>query len=221
MLRRFGVMTALILTVATTIASPASARSMYLSQTSGMNADASWTQYDNIPVGEGTFGNVHVGWLSVYSTGQDKGEGSMYIDDFDCEPGQEPWGGHGEEEEPGCAYIGSRFGWASGLDFTMDRKLNQAHVTGSIELFGGGHGEGDGGPVGTPGINVTWTGIGDTARVTSTFRWVEGGTTYSDRYRASYRPATLTGNIGVMGFDPATSYGSMSVFNARSQSRTR
>jgi hypothetical protein len=40
----------------------------------------------------------------------------VYIDDFDCEEGEDAFGGgHGLDEQTGCVYLGSRFGEGYGL----------------------------------------------------------------------------------------------------------
>lgn len=217
MKRRLAVLASVILTVIATVAAPVGAAEMYLSKTSGKNATASWTQYDGTPVGS-TFGNVHIGWLDAYSRSNGVGDAFMYIDDFDCAPGQSPSWGHGEGEGDACIYVGTRWGSGSGLTFTIDRKLNKAHVAGSIQLYGGGHGEG--GVVGNPQLNVTWTGYGSVSSSTSSYRWIQDGTTYTDRYRGTSRSATVSGNIGPMGFAPDT-YGALSSFRSQSAQRSR
>lgn len=218
MKRRLAVLFSAGLVAIAMMASPASAAEMYLSKTSGTNASASWTQNDETPVG-GQFGNVHFGWLEVYSTSQGMGDAFIYIDDFDCEPGLTPYG-HGEEEEGnGCVYVGTRWGNGYDLAFTMDRKLNSAQVVGSVELFGGDP-HGGGGLIGAPQVNVTWTGIGSLSTNTYSYRWVQGGTTYTDRYRGTGREAVLSGNIGAMGFT-SDSHGWMSSYRSQSAQRSR
>ena len=220
MTRRFAVVFALVFALLATTATEADASTSYLSKTKGRTAEAYWTQYDNTAPGSGPFGNVHIGWLSVYETSNGVGDAFLYIDDFDCEPGQQPWGGH--HGEAGCAYLGSRFGDGSGLSFALDKSLTAARVTGQVTIYGGGfHGEG-GGVVGSPMIDVTWTGQGSLSRSMSNYRYTDGdGTVYSDRYRGETRQAVLGGSIGAMTFDADHSGGSMSTFSSRSSSRTR
>ena len=221
MLRRFT--TLVVALVATlSLAAPALAGSSYISKSTGKSADAYWTQIDGIPVGTGPFGNVHVGYLSVYETSKGVGDVFVYIDDFDCEEGEEPYGGgHGFEEEGGCDYVGSRFGEGFGLSFTVDRKLNTASLVGSVTMTsGGGHG-GGGEVVGNPPINMSWSAQGNVIKDWYTYRYNDGTTTYMDRYRANYRMASLSGTIGPMSFDPALSGGTISSFSAFSKSRTK
>jgi len=217
MKRRLAVLASAILTIVATVAAPVGAAEMYLSKTSGNNATASWAQYDGMTVGS-AFGNVHIGWLEAYSTSKGVGDVFMYIDDFDCEPGQTPYGGHGDTEDGACLYVGTRWGSGYGLTFTIDKKFNSAHVTGSIELYGGGHGSE--GVVGTPQLNVIWTGYGSTASNTYSYRWVQDGTTYTQRYRGTSRSASVDGTIGPMGFAPDT-YGALSSYKSHSAQRSK
>jgi hypothetical protein len=201
-------------------AAPASAASSYISRTTGTAADAYWTQIDGTPVGTGAFGNVHIGYLSAYETSKGKGDVFVYIDDFDCEEGETPYGGHGVEEEGVCDYIGSRWGEGYDLAFTIDKKLNSASLVGSVTMTqGGGHGDG-GAVVGSPAVDMTWSGYGNTIKDSYSYRYNDGDSTYMDRYKATYRQATLGGSIGPMTFAPDLSGGTMSTFSSFSKGRT-
>lgn len=200
---------------------PADAASRYLSKTTGTAADAYWTQVDNTPVGSSPFGNVHVGSLWVYETSKGRGDVFVFITDFDCEPGQLP--GHGiahEGEAPpdGCVHVGYRSGDGYGLEFTLGRKLASGSLRGPVTIYGGGHG---GSVVGSPMIDMTWTATSAAFSSSSTYRYSDGGTTYTERYRSTMRTASLDGRIGPMSFDPALSGGSLSQFSMMSKGRTR
>ncbi len=77
-----------------------------------------------------------------------------YIDDFDCPEGQLPGGGHGEEPDAGCVYLGSRYGYGQNMVLTVDSKLTTANLTGALVVESG---DGHGGPAssrppGRPGL---------------------------------------------------------------------
>lgn len=218
MKRRLFVLVATIAGLLAAFPSASAAGSSYISRTTGLAADAYWTQVDGTPTGSSPFGNVHVGWLYAYETAKGVGDAFVYISDFDCEPGQLPNGGHGEEN--GCTYLGDRFGEGFGLAFSVDKKLQSASLQGRLEMRQGGHGE-PGGVVGNPSVDMTWTGGGNLVRSTSTYRYNDGTSSYTDRYRSSSRQASLGGILGPMSFDPDLSGGSISSFSAFSKGRTR
>lgn len=215
-------MTLAVLAISLLAASvPADAASRYLSKTTGTAADAYWTQVDGTPVGSSPFGNVHVGSLWVYETTKGRGDAFIFITDFDCQPGQLPGHGIAHEGEPppdGCVHVGYRSGEGYGLEFTLDRKLATAALRGRATIYGGGHG---GGVVGSPSIDMTWSATSSAVSSSSTYRYTDGGTTYTERYRSTMRTASLGGKIGPMTFDPALSGGSLSKFSMMSQGRTR
>lgn len=219
MFRRLVVLLTVALSVLATAAAPALAGSKYMSKTTGVGAQTWWTQVDGTDPGS-AFGNVHVGWLYAYETSNGLGDAFVYIDDWDCPPGQLPTdGGHGDPEPTGCTWIGSRQGEGYGLSFQVDRKLENAHLSGQLTLFGGGHG--GGGVVGRPTADITWTGTGALRKSSSTWRYNDGTTTYSERYSSSDRSAVMSGSLGSMGFDPDLSGGSISSFRSTTKSQTR
>lgn len=218
MFRRFSALAIGLMITLGVAAAPASAGSSYISRTTGRTASADWTQNDNTPVGTGTFGNVHLGYLSVYETSKNVGDVFVYISDFDCEPGQQPWGGHGDSEA--CLYIGDRIGEGSGLAFTMDRKLSSASLVGQITMsVSGPHGE-PGEPAGSPRINMVWNTYGNLIKDWSTYRYSDGTSQYSDRYRSNFKMANLDGTIGAMTFAPGLSGGTLGTFSQFSKGRT-
>lgn len=222
MIRRIPVFIALVAALIVSSAAPsAAAANQYMSKTTGASVDAYWTQYDNTPVGSGPFGNVHIGNLYAYEMQGGYIDAFMYIEDFDCEEGQEPWGGHGGEGEEGCLYKGSRFGYSSDMALTITGKQESARLTGSMILeSGGGHGEG-GVVVGNPPVDITFTGVGSLAKERYTYRYSENGTSYSSSQRSTYRTATLDGFIGGMSFDPDFSGGSISKFSSMDKQRSK
>lgn len=206
------------------LSTPAQARDLFLSRTSGRTATADWTQVDGTKRGT-PFGNVHVGSLQAFETRTGKAEVFGYISDFDCKPGQLPdhGGGHGFIDEPttpsGCKYVGDRFIEGGNLAFTIDRKLSTATLNGQVQVYGGGHG--DGSVLGAPPVNMKWTGYGTLARERFTYRFSDGTTSSVESFRSSYRQATVTGNIGPMGFAPDLSGGSLTQFKNFSSARGR
>ena len=228
MIRRISLLSALVATVIGLTAAPSAAGgNKYFSKTTGLTADAYWTQIDGTPVGTGQFGNVHIGYLYVYAMTDNYVDVFAFIDDFDCEEGEDPYGGgHGfvEEEEPpvegGCDYIGSRFGYGQDMSLTVGSKLSEAHLTGTLVVeSGGGHGGGT--VVGNPPVDITFTGIGDLGKGRYTYRYTEGGVTYSSSERSTFRQATVDGYIGAMTFAPDLSGGNITQFSSTSKERSK
>jgi hypothetical protein len=190
----------------------AEARTSWTYRTSGYSADTSWTQIDGTPLGS-AFGNVHIGWLEAREISKGRADVYGYILDFDCEEGKLPGhGGHGvfEDEEPpvedGCVHVGERYiEGGTNLLLTVDKKLTKARLTGTLTLYGGGHG--DEGVVGRPPVDIIWTGVGGTytSRFSETYKGEDG--TYTYRGTSTGRQATMGGTMGPMGFDPDFSDG--------------
>lgn len=85
---------AVLLAAAGSIAVPATVGAETIrSRGTGNNVDISWIEYDPDDV-LGLPGNTHVGYLYGYS-----GQYGTYfggnVTDFECDPGEYPWGGHG------------------------------------------------------------------------------------------------------------------------------
>lgn len=212
-------------------AAPADARSSFMSRASGVAASTYWTQVDGTPTGTSALGNVHIGDLYAYETTKGKADVFGFIEDWDCEEGELPWGGgpHAadepwppDEEPPppgGCEWKGFRFIESSDVPFSVDKKLSQARLTGTLTVYGGGHGEE--GVVGRPYADVIWNGVGDVTTEKFTFRYREGGTTYTSTYESTSRGATMAGVLGPMGFDPDLSGGWISNFKTSTKERTK
>lgn len=230
--RRAGVLTLaalLSLLLLATSAGPAAAKSSFMSRASGSTADTYWTQVDGTPPGSSPFGNVHIGYLYAYETTTGKADVFGFIADWDCPEGELPSGGdphalpaEGSDEEPppgNCESKGSRFIESFDVPFQIDKKLSQARLTGTLTVYGGGHGEG--GVVGRPYADIVWTGVGGTFTEKHSYRYRDGGTMESGTWQASSRSATMSGILGPMGFDPELSGGWLSNFKTSSKSRTK
>lgn len=201
--------------------SPADAKSSSQYRETGRAASTDWEQYDNTPTG-GTLGNVHIGYLSAYETTTGRASAWGYIQDYDCEEGERPGGGHGfDDEEPvgGCDWVGERWLEGEGLAFTMDKKMTTATLKGQLIAYGGGHGEE--GEVGRPVADIVWTGLGGTYTSRYTSRYRDGNTTWTESYNSTERSASMGGTLGPMGFDPDFSAGYLSSYKTSSKSRTK
>ena len=210
--------TILVAILITLLAIPASAASRSTYRNTGRAATASWTQIDGTAYGTLPFGNVHIGYLYAYEMTSGQAWVSAYITDFDCPEGAEPGWGHGDEG--GCDYLGDRYGDGSNMALTLDRKLTKGTLSGDIVVYGGAHGA-EWTQLATVPVNITFTGQGTVSKTTSTYRWSDGTSTYSSRSTSQYRNATVSGNIGAMGFDPALSGGTLESFKSFDMSRSR
>lgn len=215
-LTRASVAVAAALTLVAGAGLPASASTKFMSKDSGEFASVQWTEYGAIPnVG----GNVHTGYLDARGNSRSL-EAFGFVEDWDCDPGEFPYGGgHGEEgEEGGCDFVSFRefYGDESQLTLTVDRKLDSGRLTGTLSAFDSHGGTSGGGP----SLDITWTGVGSVY----SSKWSESFTADGIRYRSTYsdtnREAVVTGQIGAMGFaDDADdeSYGSFGTFKSRTQ----
>jgi hypothetical protein len=213
-----ALMLATALAAALASAGPAEARSSSQYRETGRAASTYWEQYDNTPTGS-QFGNVHIGWLSAFETTTGVASAWGWIEDWDCEEGQKPGGGHGEEPSEGCVWVGERWLEGDGLAFSMDKKMTTATLKGQLIAYGGGHGEE--GEVGRPNANIVWSGIGGTYTTKYTNRYRDGNTTWTETYNGTERSATMGGTLGPMGFDPDFSGGYLTTYKTSSKSRTK
>ncbi len=198
---------------------PAQAGSMFFSKSSGRVASADWLEVGTLP--GGVPGNIHFGSMQVEDLG--KGEANVWgiVFDMTCPDGfipEGPGGGHGEKPEPnGCTDAGVRIMKGGDVTFTMDRKFKTARLTGTLNMVG--H---DGGTVGAPPANMTWTGIGDSYRSVESGRYDDDRSSGSYRYSFSGRDAEVTGAIGAMVFDDVEGeYSTAQLGSFRSVSRDR
>lgn len=171
------------------------------SRSTGGQASVDWTEHDASDA-LGLPGNTHVGFLSVY---QQVGWTDVFgaIQDYDCDPGEVPGAGHGEEPTEGaCDLIGIRFlSGAEGVALTVDARSGTARLEGPLVVTGGGHGDGDGTVLGRPQASITWTPVAGTKyRFQRSERWSDGTSGYRSVLRGTGTEAVVTGQIGAMGF---------------------
>lgn len=205
------------------VAAPAAAAppDRFTSKTSGGQANVQWTELDPGDL-LGLPGNTHLGFLSVY---QQPGfsDVSGQIDDFQCDPGEVPGGGHGGEPGAGqCDLLGTRF--LQGLEdiaYTVDLRAGVATLTGRVQVSNGGHGE-PGNVLAVVPAAVTWTSVGSTYTFRRTDTWSDGTATFSSATRGTGFQATVSGSLGRMGFADDVddvSFGSAEQWQERSRSR--
>lgn len=207
--------------IAVSAAGPAHAGESWTYRASGMNASAEWLELGTLP---GVAGNAHVGWLQVDAASSSRADVYGDVADWTCPDGELPpdgGGPHHDEEEPetNCVFEGARNIFGGDVQFTMDRKLNTARLTGS--LFVENHDTGEGA---NPPVDMTWTGVGTTSSSVETSRYTEGRTKYQSRYTSTSRNADVDGFIGAMGFtdDPDDqSYGYVGRYTIHDRSTSR
>lgn len=203
------VLAALLAMVFTAVGiSPAEAKSSFAARTSGSTAEAYWTHVDGTPTGSPS-GNVHVGWLYAYETSEGRAEVFGFVDDFDCDEGEDPWWDE-------CEYAGFRFIDGYGVPFQIDKKLTSAHLSGTLSVFNENDGSSD-----VVQADISWTGEGGLTRERHTYRYKDGDTTYSSTYRAQVRSASVDGSIGSATLDADTSGGSLTSFTSSDKSKTK
>lgn len=217
--RRAAVAGAVFSSLALT-ATPAAAAApdTWSSRTSGQAVEIEWTQ-DNRVSGDPLPGNYHIGSIRA-----EKGSFGTYaygwIDDFECAPGELPWG---HEEESGCEYLGTRkVEGDEDLVVTIDKRLSRGTISGTLLVGGSGHDGHEEEPEpevpGTPvPIKITVTGSGDTYRSTEVWREQGPDGDYSSSMRTISRGGTVSGSMGRMPFDPAASSARLLSFTERSR----
>ncbi len=183
------------------VATPANAapKDTFTSKTTGGQANVQWTEYD-LEDTLGLPGNTHVGFLSVFKM---SGFTDVFgaIEDYECDPGEAPGGGHGEPGgEATCDLLGTRF-LSAGADvgYTADTRAGVATLTGNLVVSNGGHGE-PGSVLGNPPVNITWTASSDPYTFRRTETWSNGTVSFSSAVRGTGFEATVSGRIGAMGF---------------------
>lgn len=180
------------------IAGPADASSMYFSRDSGRSASVDWLEVGTLPAP--VLGNAHLGSLYVEDLGKGRFNIFGWVEDYECVDGALPGGGHGEEKdkESDCEFVDYReIKAGDNTTFTMDRKFNTASLSGTLNVIGG-H---DGQVLGTPPVEMTWTGIGNLTKSTEEYTYDDGVSSYSSKYSFSGREADVEGRIGPMIFD--------------------
>ena len=213
---------ALMAPVLIATAAPAAAADSYFSRTTGFAATTSWVQEFDFP-GD-LYGNVHVGQLYAFETSPGRADVSFFIDDFTCPTGVFPvTDPHGGTQPNGCTPAGSRFLDGTDISLTVGRRGVTATLPGGLTASTAGDphtGEG-GSTIGTVPANFTWTAVGDPVRSSSTYRYRQGGATFTDSYRTTTRSSTMSGQLGPMRFEAAyQATGSLESFRSTSRART-
>lgn len=205
-------------------ASPAAAApgDSFFSRTTGFAGSTTWVQYYDFA--NPAFGNVHVGDLYAYETAPGKADVFSFIADYECAAGVFPTSDpHGGTQDNGCAFLGNRQLEGQGITFTVGRRGASASLVGQLTASTAGDphtGEG-GTTLGQVPADFTWTATADPVRSSSTFRYREGGTTYSDTFRTTSRTTAMTGVLGPMLFQEAQSAsGRLESFRSTSRSRS-
>lgn len=216
---------ALALPLVAGAAAPATAWTKYMSKDSGTYLNVQWIEYGEL--GGGVGGNVHVGYLDVRS-GQRTLDSFVFVEDYACDEGEYPGGGHGGHGEDGpvegqCDLLSVRdfYGDQSSLTLTVSKKMDSATLTGSY-LSGGGHGEPGTAP--GPSINLTMTGVGGIYSSTWKDSYTDEGVRYTSTYTDTGRQGEVTGTIGAMGFaddEDDQAYGQFGTFKMTTRESTR
>lgn len=188
------------------LAGVATAADRWTYRSTSETATTQWTEFGLLP--GGVQGNIHVGFLEVYGGSTPQAFGS--VADWTCPEGELPpdGGGHGEfvgafegEEPPetNCELHSERFIFAEAgqIEFTLDRKLGSARLTGTLSVEDHATGAG-----GQPPVDITWTGIGTASSYSTTGKFTEGGSTYYYKESGTQREAAIAAGsfIGAMGF---------------------
>lgn len=220
------ILTPLALALATAlplvVAGPADASSMYFSRESGRTASVGWLEVGTLPAP--VLGNAHLGTLYVEDLGRGNFNVFGFVKDYECIEGALPGGGghegFDEEEESDCEFVDIRKIEAGDSTFAMDRKFNQATLKGTLTVIGGHDGE----VLGSPPVDMTWTGVGNAYASTEEYSYDDGQASYSSKYSFTGRDSVVTGRIGPMIFDDEPgeySFAQMGAFKSVSRERTR
>lgn len=225
-MKRSALRTAAVLATAVPVALAAPAVAAppdrFTSKTSGGQAFVQWTEHD-LANTLGLPGNTHLGFLSVYQM-PGFSDVSGAIEDWDCDPGEVPGGGHGEPQQGVCDLMGVRFlQGAEDTAYHVDLRSGTATLTGTIVVTNGGHGE-PGSVLARVPADVTWTADGPTYTFRRTETWSDGTASFSSATRGSGFNATVSGALGRMGFADDTddeAFGQAEQWQERSRTRIR
>jgi hypothetical protein len=181
---------------------PALAGDMFFAKSSGTIATTSWLEVGELPEAANAPGNAHFGDLFVEDLGGGRASvfGTVYDVECDGDELYNPGGGHGAPDPEGtCRLLGTRFIEGGTVQFTIDRKLSSATLTGTLAV-GSGHGEG---PVGAPPVAITWTATGSSYSTRESGSYTDEYATWSYRYAFTGRDAEVASGsrIGPMWFD--------------------
>ena len=225
--RTLAAVAALVALPAAVAVAPASAAPKDGSSTrsTGGNAFVEWTEHDlgdqlRLP------GNTHVGYLSYYAM-TDFSDVYGQIQDWQCDPGEVPGGGHGGPDEGGpfCDLVQTRnLAGGEGLTYAFDARTGTATLKGQLLVLNGGHGEGDGTVLARPPANITWKADGPRYTFRRSESWSSRMGSFRSAVRGSGFPAAVSGSIGAMGFTDDkddTSFGNVESWTERFRSRGR
>jgi hypothetical protein len=183
--------------------SPALAGDLFFSKSSGTQVSTTWLEVGELPPAANALGNAHFGelWVEDLGNGRASVFGTVY--DVQCEDDATPYlpeGGHGQPapEDGPCRLLDTRFLDGGQVALTIDKKLTTARLTGTLAV-GSGHGD----TTGTPAVDITWTGVGDTYSDRQSGTVVDEYGTWTYRYDFTGRDAVVTpgSRIGPMVFD--------------------
>jgi len=193
------------------VPNPATARTTDdVQRSNGKTADAWWISRD-----DGPHGNYH-----QYSVSVSRSNGTtdvyVYITDWDCPPGEDPYGdpeplqtepqpADGREGTPPdsgiinpdeppyespCTYIGSRWGNSTDMSVTFANALASAHVVGDITLTD------EQGNTEQIAVDLTFQGSGPLHSERSVYSYSYDGERSRSTYARNFRDATVSGTIG-------------------------
>ncbi|SDN10957.1 hypothetical protein SAMN05660642_04064 [Geodermatophilus siccatus] len=223
-LRRLTTVTAAAAALAVAVPSPALAGDLFFSKSSGIQVSTTWLEVGELPPAADVPGNAHFGDLYVEDLGNGRARVFGTVHDVECDEGttpQLPAGGHGEPApaDGPCQLLGTRFVEGGQVTFTVDKKLTTARLTGTLAV-GSGHGD----TPGSPAVDITWTGVGDTYSERQSGTFVDEYGTWTYRYDFTGRDAVVTSGsrIGPMVFDDEPGESSESLLGRyRSSDRQR
>ncbi len=167
---------------------PASASSTSLFREKGAFADAS---FEGAGTPGGLPGNYSFGWITFH--GSDLADG--FIETFDCDEGETPWGD--ENGENACEFAGAYYGWGESLTVTTGKgKGASSTYSGTLDLFDATSEEEVLAAEDVP-FSVTLTPSGGTYKSTFTdsYRDPESGISYRSRETRIYNEATVAGSF--------------------------
>jgi hypothetical protein len=167
--------------------------------------------------GEGTPGGLpgtySMAWLTFHSS--DLAEG--WVDTFDCEEGQTPWGD--EEGENVCDWNGTYYAWGEGLTVVSGKGKKDSSYSGTVDLYDAtGEEGGDLVVAGVPfDLTLSPTRAMSRSTYSDTFRDPEAGVTFRFREMRATKYATAQGDLDGV---PAVE-GSVGTYSLRGMERIR
>ena len=188
---------------------PASAATTSHSRERGSFAEAS---FEGAGTPAGLPGNYSLGHLSIHGS---VAEG--FVETFDCEVGQIPWGD--EDDENACDFIGGYNAWSEGVTTAKSKgKVKSSTYTGTVDLYEESGEEETVAAEDVPfTVTFTPTGRGSRSTFTDSSRDPEAGVSYRFRETVVYRTATVEGSLD--GIDAVEGF--VGTYSRRSMERVR